>query len=105
MIDLKIRGLMIDPGFQGWTLCRKANTKDKETGEIKEKIINLSYHGTLAAAIAEAWRVTQRETLSGFNCDLDTALRIMQDIQNEFRCLLAGVLTPELGKKEENEKK
>ena len=83
MIDLGIAELYIDVDTYGYSLCRKIKVKDKKTGEIKDSTKNISYHAHLEGAIAEAWRLIQRERLQKDDYSLKEAVKIMLDAKDE----------------------
>ena len=84
MIDLGCGGLFIDVSNTGYTLCQKRAVKDKTTGEMKDAPINLSYHGSLECAVAEAWRTLQRRRLSDGDYTLSEAIEVMQSVKREM---------------------
>lgn len=83
MIDLECGGLFIDVSNTGYTLCQKRTVKDKTTGEMKDAPINLSYHGSLECAVAEAWRTLQRRRLAEGDHTLSEALEIMRGVKRD----------------------
>lgn len=97
MIDLGINKLYVDPGTYGWTLCQKKMVKDKKTQEMKEVMVNISYHGDLISAVREAWRITQRDRLREKECDLRYAIDAMQEIQDEFIAQMREIEQAERG--------
>lgn len=84
MINLGINNLYVEPSTYGWTLAQACLIR-KKTGEVEGGFKPLSYHGTLEAAVTEAWRITQRDRIAGMDCiALADAIRIMQQTKDEF---------------------
>ena len=54
MIELGINDLFIEAGNYGYTLKQKKMVKDKQTNELKETYVSLSYHGNLEATLSAA---------------------------------------------------
>lgn len=91
MIDLEYGDLFIDVTSTGYTLCQKRAVKDKATGGVKEVMTNLSYHGSLECAVAEAWRTLQRKRLAEGNHTLSEALEVMQSVKREVMDRLKAI--------------
>lgn len=84
MIDLGIYNILIEADAHQFILKQRKKVRDKKTNELKEEIAVLSYHGTLESTFTEAWRTAQRQQIMTTDCDLAEAVKIMNDIKQEF---------------------
>ena len=84
MIDLG-NGYFVAPTNYGYNLVVDKGQKNK-AGETV--YFAVSYHGSLASAIAAAMQEAQRKTLASDNYTLQEAVKTLERIQNDFRKLL-----------------
>lgn len=90
MIDLG-NGYLIKPTSYGYNVVVDRGQKDKETGE--PVYYPVSYHGTLASAIAAVMRSAQRDALSKGDYTLEQAVVVLQRMQRDFNKLLEEAIS------------